>query len=189
MLKYMPKHVPRYIPNLLSAFRLCLIPVFIIFFLSSEPAHHWIPLGVFLLATVTDVLDGYIARHYNLITKIGTVLDPLADKMMLITVLTCLYLESKIPFLIISIMALKELFMILAGLYLFFIKDKIVIPANKLGKAATILFFLAIVLVLLNVPILITYTILFVALAMKFIALFSYIKAYRKIKQGSSPAK
>lgn len=179
--------MPRYIPNLLSAFRLILIPVFVFFFVSPNPAHHWFPLGVFLLATATDVLDGYIARRFNLITKIGTVLDPLADKMMLLTVLLCLYLENQIPLLILSILALKEFFMILSGLYLFFIKDKIVIPANKLGKSATILFFLAIVLVLLNFPIVITYTVLFIALSMKFVALSSYIKAYRKIKRMKPP--
>ena len=74
------------IPNLLSLLRLVLVPVFaVVFFQPAPDAHRWAVL-IYLTAFLTDVADGWIARHFNQITKLGRILDPLADKLMTFTV-------------------------------------------------------------------------------------------------------
>jgi cardiolipin synthase len=170
----------KHIPNFLTTFRLALVPIFVWFFWSDREDALIMALFIYLLAGLTDVLDGFIARRFQLITKIGTVLDPLADKMMLMTALVCLFLKSLIPFIVLLIMILKELFLILGAIYLFFSKDKVVIPANKLGKAATILFTLTVALLLIQVPNWITMLLIVLAIAMKLVAFTSYIKTYFK---------
>ncbi len=130
------------IPNMLTLMRLFLIPIFILFFFSGTDTSLTNATLVFLLAGVTDVLDGFIARKYNLITKWGTVLDPLADKLMLLTVLSCLVLKNYIPLWVLIIMTLKEFLMITAGITLY--KKDIVMPADGYGKIATLVFYLAI---------------------------------------------
>ena len=97
------------IPNMLTLFRLFLIPVFILVFFSNMANSLMAAVGIFLLAGLTDVLDGYIARKYNLITKWGIVMDPLSDKLMLLTVLSCLVITSYAPVWILMVVAAKEI--------------------------------------------------------------------------------
>lgn len=133
------------IPNLLTLFRLLLIPVFVVVFISGQD--NIVPaLGIFLLAGATDLLDGYIARKYNMITEMGTLLDPLADKLMLITVLACMAYRHYFPPWVVGIVIIKEAVMVGGGIYLYRSKRKIVIPANIYGKAATAGFYAAIAL-------------------------------------------
>ena len=173
--------MPKFIPNLLTLFRLLLIPVFVLaYFLWSPSESKLFPMGIFILATASDVLDGYIARKYELITKLGTVLDPLADKLMLLTALVCLYLDNKIPTLIILLVLAKECFMIVAGTYLYFAKDKIVIPANRLGKLASIIFFGVVISVLLGANSILQTLLMLMALMTTFIAMSSYIRTYKQ---------
>jgi len=134
------------IPNMLTAFRLLLIPVFVMVFNSSAEDRLLLAMGVFLLAGATDLLDGYIARRYNMITEIGTLMDPLADKLMLVTVLVCMAYQHYFPYWIVAVVILKEAVMVGGGIFLYYSKKKIVIPANIYGKAATAGFYLAIIL-------------------------------------------
>jgi cardiolipin synthase len=130
------------IPNILTVFRIFLIPVFVMMFFSSNPNSLLFSTLIFLFAGFTDVLDGYIARKYKLTTKWGTVMDPLADKLMLITVLTCLVMKNYIPTWIFIVVSLKEIAMIISATFLY--KKDTVIPANKFGKISTLLFYIAI---------------------------------------------
>lgn len=138
------------IPNLLTLFRILLIPVFIAVFNSNIENNTLIALGIFLLAGLTDLLDGYIARKYNMITRLGTLLDPLADKLMLITVLICLALKDYFPLWIAALVIIKEAAMIGGGVFLYYSKRSIVIPANLYGKAATAAFYLAVIVLSVN---------------------------------------
>ncbi|HEY5560653.1 MAG TPA: CDP-diacylglycerol--glycerol-3-phosphate 3-phosphatidyltransferase [Clostridiaceae bacterium] len=130
------------LPNILSIFRIILIPIFVAIFFSGMQHSLIYSILIFLIAGFTDILDGFIARKYNLITKWGMVLDPLADKLMLLTVLSCLVIEGYAPIWVLIIISLKDLFMIFAGMKLFH-KD-VVIPANKIGKLTSLLFYISV---------------------------------------------
>lgn len=136
------------IPNTLTIIRLVLIPIFILIFFSGLSNSILISIIIFFIAGFTDILDGYIARKYNMITKWGIVLDPLADKLMLLTVLSCLTISGYIPLWIVVIMAIKEISMIAGGVFLYN-KDQ-VIPANRIGKLSTFLFYLSILILTFN---------------------------------------
>lgn len=164
------------VPNALTILRLILIPIFVLVFFSRGDNSLVYAICIFLAAGFTDILDGYIARKFNLITKIGTVLDPLADKLMLLTVLTCLLLGGYIPYWILTIVLFKEVFMIASGIILFN-KDYIE-PSNLYGKASTFLFYIAIFLIVIN-PHIGNYF-LYLAVGSALIALLSYIKSYIK---------
>lgn len=168
----------KHIPNILTIIRLFLVPIFALLFFSPIKQAHFYALVIFLIASITDFLDGYIARKYNLISIVGTVLDPLADKLMLLTALSCLYIFNYIPFWILLIIVIKEASLIVCGLLLYFKKEKTVIPSNKYGKVATVLFTITIFLLIIFPKHFITLIFLFVSITLKLIALYSYIKHY-----------
>ena len=136
------------IPNVLSLFRLLLVPVFpLVFFQSWPNARQWAVL-VYLAAFLTDIADGWIARHFNQITPLGRVLDPLADKLMTFVVIICITVKGIIPLWAIAVFFCKELAMAIGG-YVMYRKLGDVISANWLGKAATGVFFVVCVLLVL----------------------------------------
>ena len=139
------------IPNALTIFRLILIPGFVYYYFSSMPNGDRIAIVLFAAAGVTDILDGFIARRCNLITRLGTVLDPLADKLMLLTVLISITMKNQISFWIIIVVAIKETLLILGAITLFNDHD-IVVPANRFGKLSTIAFYIAIIAVAFDIP-------------------------------------
>lgn len=173
----------KHVPNILTGIRFGLIPLFIYCFYSGRPSAHLEALVVFLIAGITDVLDGYIARRFDLITPLGTVLDPLADKLMLVSALLCLYLEAHLPMVVLLIVIIKEIVMIFAASLLYYKKEKTVLPANRLGKAATLLFFIAIILILSELPSPLTNSVLTLAVLMKIIAFIGYISLYIRLKK------
>ena len=85
------------LPNLLSLFRLALVPVFSAVFFSGLPNARPLSAGVYALAFFTDIADGWIARHYNQVTPLGRILDPLADKLMTFVVILCITIAGIIP--------------------------------------------------------------------------------------------
>lgn len=175
----------RHIPNILSAFRIGLVPVFAITYFSDSPSSHGWALVIFIVAGITDVIDGYIARKYNLITKIGTVLDPLADKLMQLMAIICLSIDGLIPLWIMMVLIVQEIGMIIAGVYMYFREHSTVIPSNIFGKGATVLFALAIFITILFPDSLGSLILVTLALGLKLMALYTYIhKYYTKIKPG-----
>lgn len=136
--------MPRYVPNMITAFRFCLVPIYIAVFYSSVENSLLYSTLIFILAGITDIIDGYIARKYDLVTKLGTVLDPLADKLMQLTVLITFTTKGYIPVWAITIIGIKEVLMIIGGLILYYGKSDAVIPANKYGKLATVMFYVTI---------------------------------------------
>lgn len=164
------------IPNLLTIFRLVLIPIFLIVFFSPYSNSLLYATGIFLLAGFTDFLDGYIARKYNLVTKMGVVLDPLADKLMLITVLTSLVIKAYIPIWMLIIIACKELFMIFCGLFLY--NKGTIIPSNIFGKLGTIFFYISIFVLSVNLTLGIF--LLYISVAAAIVAFINYFLVYRE---------
>lgn len=167
------------IPNALTVFRLLLIPGFAYFFFS--PMNNGVKLAVmiFVLAGLTDILDGYIARKYNLITRLGIVLDPLADKLMLLTVLVSITLKNQVPFWIIVVVAVKEALMVMGAITLFNDHD-IVVSANRFGKLSTVAFYIAILSVTFDLPYNQVMLDSFVILTI--VALVVYVNCYINIK-------
>ena len=130
------------IPNILSLIRLILVGVFYYVF---QIPNHTLALVIFLVAGATDLLDGYIARKYNMITDLGKLLDPLADKLLLIVALFCLYSAGKVPLLFPVLATAKELAMIIGGALLL-TKRHQVVYAKVVGKVAAATFFAGVVL-------------------------------------------
>lgn len=168
------------LPNMLTIFRLILIPVFIFMFFSSSSNNLMYSICIFLLAGLTDFLDGYIARKYKLITKAGVVLDPLADKLMLIAVLACLVIGAYIPIAVLLIITVKEVFMILCGILMY--KKGTVIPSNIFGKAATILFYISIFILAFNESA--GVYLLYISVAVALTALINYSIIYSNNKKS-----
>lgn len=129
------------VPNILSLFRLLLVPVFIFCFFW---VNKYIALAIFILACMTDMLDGYIARHYNAVTELGKILDPFADKLMKAGALISLTIAKLIPIWITVTMVVCDLAMIISGFCIY--KKHITIPSNFLGKLGTCLISLGVVL-------------------------------------------
>lgn len=128
------------LPNALSLLRLVMVPAFVGVFFSDVPhAHRWAGV-IFLLAAITDMLDGKIARKYNKITRLGRVLDPLADKLMTAAALVCIVISDVIPLWIFIVYAAKELAMLIGSIVLYKHIDDVP-PSNYLGKTSTVVFF------------------------------------------------
>lgn len=168
------------IPNVLTMVRFLLIPVFVYFFFSQNQYSLEIAVSVFILSGITDTLDGYFARRLNQITKLGIVLDPLADKIMLVTVLASVTISNNIPIWIVAVVALKEILMIAGAISLYNERD-VVIPANKFGKISTILSYMAILAVLFELPY--NRTILYTYIAITILALFTYLNSFLGLKR------
>jgi len=130
------------LPNLITIVRILLIPVFLLLFWSGIPNGVIIAMIVVGISGITDMVDGYLARKYNMITSLGKILDPLADKLMIITVMTSLFLIGKLPSWLVILVLVKEMVLVLGGVFLIF-RKRIVVSANFYGKAATVLIYLA----------------------------------------------
>ncbi|NLB77926.1 MAG: CDP-diacylglycerol--glycerol-3-phosphate 3-phosphatidyltransferase [Clostridiaceae bacterium] len=167
--------ISKNIPNILTIFRMAAVPVFIVFMLKGMiyPA-----IIVFLLAEITDVLDGFIARRYNLITKFGKIADPMADKMMQLSALFVFSIENMIPKIIPWLVLFKELFLLISGIYL--IRKNIDMSSKWFGKLTSVVLFIAIMLVFFGVPRYITDIIFWICLAMTLFAALMYIRNYFK---------
>lgn len=171
------------IPNILTIFRIILVPIFPLVFFSNLEQANFYALIVFLMAGATDILDGYIARKYNFITPFGTAMDPLADKLMLIGVFLSFSVTKILPLWLILFVIVKELIMISFGLYFYFKKEKYVIASNIFGKTATMMLFLTIIGILAAPHIKIFVDIVYLAVGLKIIAFISYAKHHEKNKK------
>jgi cardiolipin synthase len=114
-----------------------MVPVYLLcFFFVDKQLAFW----VILLAGITDILDGYIARSRNLITPTGELLDPLADKTLIIVVVTTLMLDDRMNWLIGVILCLREFGMIIGGTMLHY-RGKRTVSANAIGKITTVFYY------------------------------------------------
>ena len=133
------------IPNLLSFFRLMLIPVYMTIYLKASESSDYLIAGIILaISCLTDMVDGKIARKFNMITTFGKFLDPLADKLTQFALLLCLALEHPILWRLFSLFVLKELFQLIAGI----IRAKqgyILKGALLSGKISTTVLFISLV--------------------------------------------
>lgn len=165
----------RQIPNILSVLRIVMVGIFAYLFQMGRPLAA---LLVYVLAFLTDILDGYLARRNGWITNLGKLLDPFADKLLIVVALVCIYLgKQQTAFLVLFILsAVKELLMVLGGAIM--LRRHVVVFADWFGKIATGLFAAGIILSLLSfaypqfVPW--DFYVLLVATALSYLALVHY---------------
>lgn len=136
------------LPNKLTLFRIILIPVLIIFMYLPISSKYLISLIIFIIAAITDALDGNIARKYNLITDFGKFMDPLADKLLVIAALICMIETSLVPGWIVLIIISRELSVSIMRAIA--AADGKVIAAGTSGKLKTIVQMVSIILLLLG---------------------------------------
>ncbi|MGI6261816.1 MAG: CDP-alcohol phosphatidyltransferase family protein [Acutalibacteraceae bacterium] len=139
------------IPNLLSLLRILMIPAFVILFFRGGNNLYWAA-GVLIASGLTDMLDGVIARHFHMITPLGQMLDPFADKLTQGTIGVCMmisYIHQPEIVALFVCFFLKEFAMGLGGLILL-LKKKRPVPAQWYGKVATFAFYISIIIVVFS---------------------------------------
>ena len=138
--------------NKLTMLRILMIPVFIAVLVYSKDrdiVYRYIALGIFIIASATDALDGYVARRYNMITDFGKLMDPLADKILVSSALIILIELGNISSWIVSIVIAREF--IISGIRLIATEKNIIIAASPLGKLKTVSQMLSVILMLLSI--------------------------------------
>ena len=166
------------LPNKLTVLRVILVPFFVAFLLLSKSSESlkWIALILFIAASLTDLLDGKIARKYNLVTTFGKFMVPLADKVLTSSGMICLIELGRIPSWIVVIIVAREF--IISGFRLIATEHGIVIAANYWGKFKTTFQMIMIILMIVNLPALsmVTNIVMWIALALTIISLITYIQ-------------
>ncbi len=171
------------IPNMLTILRILLIPVYLYFFYARE--NILLAGGVFIAAGISDVLDGYIARKYDMSTKLGIVLDPIADKLMTFTILISFTTKGIIPAWILIAIGIKETMMVLGGAVLYLFKGKQVLPSNKYGKVATLSFYAATLSIVFKLPEIISTSLFFITVFLNIIAFINYFIIFNKLRNNN----
>lgn len=139
------------IANKLTVFRVILVPVFVVFMLTDFWQYNrWVAFGIFVLATITDKLDGTIARKYNMISDFGKFMDPIADKLLVCSALVCLTASGEIPAWVTILIVGREF--AISGVRLVAADNGVKIAATWWGKSKTISQMAMIIIILMNVP-------------------------------------
>ena len=166
------------LPNKLTIFRVILIPFFVFFLLTDVLGANgdYLALVIFIVASLTDMLDGKIARKYNLVTNFGKFMDPLADKLLVCSAMICLVDLKLLPAWIVIIIIAREF--IISGFRLVASDNGVVIAASYWGKFKTTFQMLMIIVLLLNfggVFVLIGQILTWIALILTVVSLVDYI--------------
>ena len=139
------------LPNKITIFRVCMIPVFLVFMLvPSIPYGNYIATAVFAIACASDALDGHIARKHNLVTNFGKFMDPLADKLLVCSALICFVELSYMPAWIVIVIIAREF--IINGFRLIASDNGVVIAASYWGKFKTIAQMITCILLIVQLP-------------------------------------
>jgi len=137
------------IPNLLSLFRLILIPVYVIIYQNARrDADYYIAAGILAVSCLTDMIDGRIARHFNMISTVGKILDPLADKATQFTLILCLALKYPVLWYLVGLFVVKEGFQLIAG-SVNLKKGKMLKGALISGKICTTVLFISLIVMVM----------------------------------------
>lgn len=166
------------LPNKITIFRVCMIPIFLIFLLVPRiPYGQYVAAAIFILAALSDALDGYLARKNNLITNFGKFMDPLADKLLVSSALIALVELNRIPSWIVIVIIAREF--IISGFRLVASNNGIVIAASWWGKIKTNVQIIMCVMLIINIdnPIIeiLEQIFIYLALALTIISLVDYM--------------
>ena len=156
--------------------RVILIPVFVVFMLVDITAcDRWIALVIFIAASLTDLLDGKIARKYNLVTNFGKFMDPLADKLLVCSALICLIETGQIASWMVIIIIAREF--VISGFRLVASDNGVVIAASYWGKFKTTFQMLAVCLMIADIPAIaiVTSIVTWIAVILTVVSLIDYL--------------
>ena len=172
------------LPNKLTMLRMILVPFFVAALLIQNGeifALRMTALVLFLIASLTDLLDGKIARKYNLVTNFGKFMDPLADKLLVCSALICLVELERIPAWIVIIIIAREF--VISGIRLIAVDDGVVIAASKWGKFKTVFQMIMVGFMIGNLRIfdLLTALLMWIALALTIISMIDYIAKNKEV--------
>ena len=179
------------IPNVLSLFRLALIPVYMDIYLKADlaangPRDYYLAAAILAVSCLTDLIDGKIARHFNMMTTLGKFLDPVADKATQFTLIVCLAIRYPVLWYLTGLFVIKEGFQLIAGA-LKWRKGKILNRALLSGKICTTVLFISLI-VMVMIPTLTQETVAIIALVdglFMLISFIHYILAYcGKVKKA-----
>jgi len=136
------------LPNFLTSLRILLIPVFILFFTMPHPARPLMSVLIFLTASLTDFFDGYFARRHAQITKLGKLLDPVADKLLVSSALILLVSVGRVPAWVVIVIIAREF--IVTGIRAVAATENVILSSEPLGKVKFFFQILSIVFLLLD---------------------------------------
>ena len=171
------------LPNKLTIARVIMIPFFVLFMLTGlgGAASKWIALAIFIIASMTDPVDGHIARKYNLVTNLGKFMDPLADKLLVCSAMICLVEMGKLPAWIVIVIISREF--IISGFRLIASDNGRVIAASYWGKFKTTFQMLMICLMIADISALsaVTAAVMWIALILTVVSLVDYLVKNRDV--------
>ena len=172
------------LPNKLTIIRVCLIPFFVAALLFDHGNNYTMRIVanvLFIVASLTDLFDGKIARKYNLVTNFGKFMDPLADKLLVCSALICLIELGQLPAWVVIIIISREF--IISGFRLVAADNGVVIAASYWGKFKTTFQMAAVILMIFNIPALtlVTNIVVVIAVALTIISLVDYVAKNIKI--------
>ena len=172
------------LPNKLTVLRVCMIPFFVVMLLlngGENQTYRYIAAAIFIVASLTDMLDGKIARKYNLVTNFGKFMDPLADKLLVCSALICLVDLKQLPAWMVIVIISREF--IISGFRLVASDNGIVIAASYWGKFKTTFQMISVILLIVRIPALtvLTQICVWTALVLTVISLVDYIAKNRKV--------
>lgn len=168
--------------NKLTIFRVVLVPFFVFFMLTDlVPYSRYIAFAIFVVATITDKLDGTIARKYNMISSFGKFMDPIADKLLVSSALICMTALGEMPAWVVLIIIAREF--AISGIRLVAADNGVAIAASWWGKSKTIAQMLMIIIMLPKIPqlYLIGQIVMYIALVLTVVSLIDYIVKNRKV--------
>ena len=172
------------LPNKITLFRVCMIPIFVAFMMiPGIPGGRYAAAGVFIIAALSDMLDGYLARKNNLVTNFGKFMDPLADKLLVSSALICLVELGLLPAWIVIIIIAREF--IISGFRLVASDSGIVIAASWWGKIKTVVQMVMSVMLIINLDIafinFLEQAAIYLAAALTVISLVDYMLKNKKV--------
>lgn len=171
------------IPNYLCYFRILLIPVFLLVYFYAEWEYHYVVAAfILVLSGVSDFLDGFIARKFNMVTDFGKLIDPIADKLTQFTIAITLLFAYPLAWILLVIIVLKDGMLGAVGLYLYDYGVRIK-GASWWGKIATAYFYVVVILLIgLHIPNTVSSQIMiFTSSALMFLSFILYAKELRQM--------
>ena len=188
MYKYSNKEVTlvKHVPNILSIFRICLVPVFVLAYFLDPRDIKVYAIIIYAFAALTDLLDGYIARKFDAQSNLGNVLDPLGDKLMTFAAIICLTITTPILFWAVFIFFVKEALLGIGGLVIHRVAKADIPPANYLGKASTVVFFIVCgaLMIFTTLPDNVVLILMSLAIGLTLVALGRYIVSYSSVMKS-----